>query len=93
MAEKSTKKAGDKAETSSKASQKKPEKKKKEGFIARISRFAKELRSEIKKIVWPTRKQVFNNTCVVAAVMVSVGAFIWIIDWVFAFLRGLVLGF
>ena len=92
MAEKSTKKAGDKAEASSAASKKKPEKKKKDGLIAKVSRFAKELRSEIKKIVWPTRKQVFNNTCVVAAVMVSVGAFIWIIDWVFAFLRGLGLG-
>ena len=55
MAEQSTKKAGDKAETSSKASKKKPEKKK-DGLIARISRFAKELRSEIKKIVWPTKK-------------------------------------
>mgnify|MGYP002460316097 FL=1 len=93
MAEKSTKKTGDKAETSSTASKKKPEKKKKDGLIAKVSRFAKELRSEIKKIVWPTKKQVFNNTCVVAVVMISVGAFIWIIDWVFAFLRGLLLGF
>ena len=49
MAEKSTKKAGDKAEASSAASKKKPEKKKKDGLIAKVSRFAKELRSEIKK--------------------------------------------
>lgn len=92
MAEQSTKKAGDKAETSSKASKKKPEKKK-DGLFARISRFAKELRSEIKKIVWPTKKQVLNNTCVVGVVMIAVGGFIWIIDWVFAFVRGLILGF
>lgn len=92
MAEQSIKKAGDKAETSSKASKKKPEKKK-DGLIARISRFAKELRSEIKKIVWPTKKQVFNNTCVVGVVMIAVGGFIWIIDWIFAFVRGLILGF
>ena len=91
MAEQSTKKAGDKAETSSKA-KKKPEKKK-DGLIARISRFAKELRSEIKKIVWPTKKQVLNNTCVVGVVMIAVGGFIWIIDWIFAFVRGLILGF
>ena len=70
MAEQSTKKAGDKAETSSKA-KKKPEKKK-DGLIAKISRFAKELRSEIKKIVWPTKKQVLNNTCVVGVVMIAV---------------------
>ncbi len=91
MAEQSTKKAGDKAETSSKA-KKKPEKKK-DGLIAKISRFAKELRSEIKKIVWPTKKQVLNNTCVVGVVMIAVGGFIWIIDWIFAFVRGLILGF
>ena len=99
MADQSTKKAGDKAETSSgkasKVSTKKTEKpaKKKDGIIAKITRFAKELRSEIKKIVWPTKKQVFNNTCVVGAVMIAVGGFIWIIDWVFAFVRGLMLGF
>ena len=91
MAEQSIKKAGDKAETSSKA-KKKPEKKK-DGLIAKISRFAKELRSEIKKIVWPTKKQVLNNTCVVGVVMIAVGGFIWIIDWIFAFVRGLILGF
>ena len=91
MAEQSTKKAGDKAETSSKA-KKKPEKKK-DGLIAKISRFAKELRSEIKKIVWPTKKQVLNNTCVVGVVMIAVGGFIWISDWIFAFVRGLILGF
>ena len=91
MAEQSTKKAGDKAETSSKA-KKKPEKKK-DGLIAKISRLAKELRSEIKKIVWPTKKQVLNNTCVVGVVMIAVGGFIWIIDWIFAFVRGLILGF
>ena len=91
MAEQSTKKAGDKAETSSKA-KKKPEKKK-DGLIAKISRFAKELRNEIKKIVWPTKKQVLNNTCVVGVVMIAVGGFIWIIDWIFAFVRGLILGF
>ena len=92
MAEQSTKKAGGKAEPSSKDSKKKPEKKK-DGFIAKLSRFAKELRSEIKKIVWPTKKQVLNNTCVVGVVMIAVGGCIWIIDWVFAFVRGLVLGF
>ena len=70
---------------------------KKPNIFARLgknsAKFFRDTKGEIKKIVWPTRKQVFNNTCVVAAVMVSVGAFIWIIDWVFAFLRGLVLGF
>ena len=90
MADQSTKKAGGKADSAD--SKKKPAKKK-DGFITKVSRFAKELRSEIKKIVWPTKKQVINNTCVVGVVMITVGGFIWIIDWIFAFLRGLLLGF
>ena len=91
MAEQSTKKAVEKADASK--DQKKKSGKKKNGFISKVSQFAKELSSEIKKIVWPTKKQVLNNTCVVAVVMVAVGGFIWIIDWLFAILRGLALGF
>jgi preprotein translocase subunit SecE len=91
MAEQSNKKAVEKSDASK--DQKKKSGKKKDGFFTKVSRFAKELRSEIKKIVWPTRKQVVNNTCVVGVVMLAVGGFIWIIDWIFAFLRGIILGF
>lgn len=90
MAEQSNKKAVEKAASSKDT--KKSEKKKK-GFFSKVSQFAKELRSEIKKIVWPTKKQVWNNTCVVGVVMIAVGGFIWIIDWIFAFIRGILLGF
>lgn len=79
------------AEQSKKAPEKKSDKKK-PGFFSRVSRFAKDLKSEIKKVVWPTKKQVINNTGVVLGVMAVVGAGIWIIDWVFAFVRGLALG-
>ena len=92
MADQSTKKTGGKTAASNGDPKKKPAKKK-DGLIAKVSRFAKELRSEIKKVVWPTKKQVLNNTCVVGAVLIAVGGFIWIIDWIFAILRGLILGF
>lgn len=90
MAEQSNKKAVEKAAASK---DQKKSGKKKNGFFSKVSQFAKELRSEIKKIVWPTKKQVFNNTCVVGVVMIAVGGFIWIIDWIFAFIRGILLGF
>ncbi len=80
MAEQSVKK------TSAKKSDKKP------GFFDRISRFFRELKSESKKVVWPSKKQVINNTSIVLAVMAVVGGGIWIVDWLFAFLRGLLLG-
>lgn len=51
-------------------------------FLGRFSKFFKELKSEIKKIVWPSRDQVVNNTAVVIAVTLLVGGFIWILDFV-----------
>jgi preprotein translocase subunit SecE len=47
-----------------------------EGF----KRFFVETRSELKKIVWPTPKQVVNNTIIVLLTILIVGAFIWALD-------------
>ena len=48
-------------------------------FFKRIGKFFRELRSELKKVVWPTKSQMVNNTllCVLA-----VGLFVWIFDGV-----------
>ena len=40
----------------------------------------RELKSEFKKIVWPTRKQLMKNTAIVAAVLVIVGVFVALVD-------------
>lgn len=68
------------------------EKKKKEGFFKRAGKFLRELKSEIKKVVWPTKKQVINNTGVVFAVMAVTAVFVSVLDIVLAFIRGLILG-
>jgi preprotein translocase subunit SecE len=52
----------------------------KPSIFARISKWFRELRSEAKKVMWPTRKQVINNTLVVIATVFVVGIFIWTID-------------
>lgn len=77
MAEQSVKKAP------AKKSDKKP------GFFAKASQFFREMRAESKKVVWPSKKQVINNTGIVLGVMAVVGGGIWIVDWIFALLRGL----
>ncbi len=50
---------------------------KKEGFFKRIAskitRFFKDLKGETKKIVWPSKKQIINNTMVVIGVIVVFG--------------------
>ena len=47
-----------------------------------IARYFRELRSELKKVVWPTPKQVLKNTLIVALCVVAVGVFIWVFDYV-----------
>ena len=56
---------------------------KKPGLFARIGKWFRELKSECRKIVWPTRQQTVNNTLVVTASVVVVGVFIWVLDIVF----------
>ena len=45
-----------------------------------ICRYFRELRSELKKVVWPTPKQVLKNTLVVLACVLVVGILIWAFD-------------
>ena len=61
---------------------KKPEKKSKPGFFARIKQWFKETKAELKKVQWPTRKQTINNTLIVIACVIVVGVFIALFDFV-----------
>lgn len=56
---------------------------KKPGFFARTKKWFRDLKSEAKKIVWPTRKQTLNNSGIVIAAILVIGAFIWILDAIF----------
>ena len=47
-----------------------------------ICRYFRELRSELKKVVWPTPKQVVKNTLIVLACVLIVGVFIWVFDFI-----------
>ena len=59
---------------------------KKENWIKRafgaVARYFRELKSELKKVVWPTPKQVLKNGLIVVACVLIVGAFIWLFDLV-----------
>jgi len=58
----------------------KPEKEKKPGIFARIGKWFKEMKSELKKVQWPSFKSVMKSTAVVIACVVIVGVFIWVFD-------------
>ena len=56
------------------------EKKSKPGIFARIAKWMRELKSELKKVQWPSTKQTVNNTIIVIVCVVIVGIFIWVFD-------------
>ena len=47
-----------------------------------ICRYFRELRSELKKVVWSSPKQVAKNTIIVLVCVLIVGAFVWLFDFV-----------
>ncbi len=65
------------------------DKQKKENFFKRaaskIAGGAKSTKSEVKKIAWPTKKQLLNNTGIVIVCIVIVGIVIFLLDTFFGF--------
>lgn len=61
-------------------------------ILRRILNFFKDYKSEITKIVWPSRKTVIRNTVVVLVMCAVVGVYIWLLDLGLAKLLGLILG-
>ena len=53
---------------------------KKPGLGKRIAKWWREMKSELKKVVWPTPKQVVNNTIVALVVMLASAIVIWAFD-------------
>lgn len=39
---------------------------------------------EVRKVVWPSRKETTNTTLIVMAMVVLVGIILWIFDWILA---------
>lgn len=64
----------------------KPEKASKPGVLKRITRYFKDLSGEVKKVVWPTKKQVKNNTLVVAVFCIIAAVFVCGLDFILSIL-------
>lgn len=76
-----------KSETTKAVAEKKVAQAKKGG----ISKYFRDLRAELKKVTWPTKKQVVNNTMVVLATVCVTGLFLAGVDTgVAAFVKWLI---
>lgn len=53
---------------------------KKLGFWQCVKKWCREMKSELKKVIWPGRKQTVNNTAVALVVMAASAVGIWVFD-------------
>jgi preprotein translocase subunit SecE len=52
--------------------------------FAELKAFFSEVRSELKKVTWPGREEVYSTTLVVVATTVFFGFYLWGLDLVFS---------
>lgn len=57
-----------------------------------VGGFLREIRAEFGRITWPQRKELFESTWVVAALILLLSIFVMVCDQVLVFLLGLVTG-
>ena len=61
-------------------------------FFKGIGKYFKDTKGELKKVVWPSKKQVFNNTIVVIVVVILSSLGISLIDYFFGLIIKLFFG-
>ena len=59
---------------------------------ARLGRYFRDVKSEMKKVVWPGKKQIINNTIVVLVVMAIASVIVLALDTRFITLLKLAIG-
>lgn len=91
-AEKKAKKASAKTNSKKSGGKGKKDAEKKQNVFARIAGWFKDLKKEFKKVVWPDRKKVFNNTLVVLCVVVIGSVVVGLLDSGFVHLMKFLIG-
>jgi len=61
---------------------------KKDNFIIK---YFKDTRAELRKVSWPTRQEALNLTLIVVAFTIFMAALLGIIDYIFAWVFGLII--
>lgn len=61
-------------------------------FFKKIGKFLHEVRIELKKVNWPTKKEFTVFTGIVLSAVLVIGVFFWILDSAFIAVLRLVIG-
>lgn len=62
---------------------------KKKPFFARVKKYFKETKAELKKVTWPTKEKLKQNTIVIIVFIIIVGIFLFAFDVLFSWLFSL----
>jgi len=58
----------------------------------RLWHFAQESRTELRRVVWPTRTEAIQTTLIVLVIVLLVGIFLWLLDMILRWGFGLITG-
>ena len=61
-------------------------------FGARVSKFFRDTKSELKKVVWPSKEDVKTNTIVVLVTVAIAAVVMILLDAIFGGILGLIIG-
>lgn len=62
------------------------------GYVAEAAQFLREVRMELKKVTWPSRKQTIGSTAVVLLLVILVSIFLGVVDFGLSSLVRIVIG-
>lgn len=57
-----------------------------------VIKYLTEVRQELQRVTWPTRKQTWEKTAIVIAVSIAVGIYIGVLDSLFTRLMTIIIG-
>ena len=46
----------------------------------KVTEFLQQVKAELQKVTWPTRKETYGSTVVVIVLVLMVAVFLWIVD-------------
>lgn len=55
-----------------------------EGFFGQVATFWRDVRTELRRVTWPTLKEVQNTTIVTVVAVAFFAAYLWVVDQAFA---------
>ena len=49
-------------------------------MLGKTSQFLSNVKGELQKVTWPTRKDTYSSTVVVIVLVIAVAIFLWLVD-------------